>query len=187
MKPAQRQFARFYYDDFIAEYPAVYADDALLSSWLRLLVIAEKMWPMAPEVPRSVRPRPLSLLIDAGLVAMTGEHCYRIRGLDAERTRRRNAARNAAAQRWQSDGNADAPAEAMPRRDEERRGEIPPPPTSGGRRADRTNPRALGESPRQTSTNPRANGESPRQERQAEKTGPTALRDVMAAIAGGKP
>jgi hypothetical protein len=65
--------------------------------------------------------------------------------------------------------------------------EIPPPPAERGRRSDGTNLRAVGESPRQTGSNPRANGESPRQEREAEKTGPTALREVMAAIAAGKP
>jgi len=63
------------------------------------------------------------------------------------------------------------------------RDEIPPPPAERGRRKEGTNPRAVGGAPRQTGDNPRANGESPRQEREAQKTGPTALREVMAAIA----
>jgi hypothetical protein len=54
------------------------------------------------------------------------------------------------------------------------RAEIPPPPTSGGKRSDETNPRARGTDPRRTGENPRANGTSPRQQREAEKRGPLA-------------
>lgn len=63
--------------------------------------------------------------------------------------------------------------------------EIPPPPTSGGKREDATNPRANGTAPRQLGENPRAIGESPRQERQAQKTGPTALPQILARLAAG--
>ncbi|HSW43505.1 MAG TPA: hypothetical protein VLM76_13440 [Patescibacteria group bacterium] len=58
----------------------------------------------------------------------------------------------------------------------------PPPPTSGGRRKDRTNPRAVGTSPRQDGTNPRSNGTSIRAERQEQKTGATSLREIMARL-----
>jgi len=58
-------------------------------------------------------------------------------------------------------------------------GVSPPPPV--GRRKDGTNPRSLG-------TNPRANGTSTRQERQRQKTGPTALHEILrkAAAAGSE-
>jgi hypothetical protein len=180
-----RKFARFYYDDFIREFPEVYADDAAFAAWMRLLVRAEKDWPTVPELPRSVRPRAVRALVDAGLVMPCDAHCYRIRGLDAERSRRQGLARNAAGVRWQSesnaDGNASAHASAMPRRDETRRDEIPPPPTSGGRRKDRTNARANGVAPRQTGDAPRQNGESPRQEREREKRGgmPTSVNEIL--------
>lgn len=140
MKPV-RNFARVYYDDLMREYPAVYADDALLATWLRLLILAEKMWPAVPEVPRSTRPRAFHALVDSGLVIEVPPHSFRIKGLDAERTRRQDAARNAARNRW---SNADAPADALPRRDETRRDEEPPnPPRRGGRRSNQTNPRSI--------------------------------------------
>ena len=62
----------------------------------------------------------------------------------------------------------------------------PPPPTRGGRRRDRTNPRAVGASPRQEGENPRTNGTSVRQEREAQKTGPTSLREIIARIQAGE-
>jgi hypothetical protein len=58
----------------------------------------------------------------------------------------------------------------------------PPPPTRGGRRKDATNPRALGESPRQEGEDPRSNGSSIRQERDAQKRGPTSLREIVARL-----
>jgi hypothetical protein len=105
------------YHRFRAEFPAIYADDRALASWVRLLLVADASWPMRPPVPRSCKAKPLALLVDAGLVIMDGE-AYTVLGLDAERTRRRDAARVGAAQRWQSDRNANASATAMPRRDE---------------------------------------------------------------------
>lgn len=57
--------------------------------------------------------------------------------------------------------------------------EIPPPPTSGGRRKDGTNPRAAKASPRDKAANPRANGTSTRQVRADQKRGPTELANVL--------
>lgn len=96
----ERHYVRVYHDDLMRDYPESWGDDAILATWLRLLVIADKMWPAMPELPRSVKPRPLSALVSVGLVELVGSHGYRVRGLDAERTRRRDAARNAAASRW---------------------------------------------------------------------------------------
>jgi hypothetical protein len=57
--------------------------------------------------------------------------------------------------------------------------EIPPPPTSGGRRKTKTNPRVNGTAPRQRAANPRANGTSTRQVRAGQKRGPTKLGEVL--------
>ncbi len=179
-----RKYARFYYDDFIREYPAVYADDVAFSAWWRLLVMAEKMWPIQPELPRSVKPRALRTLVAAGLVMQCEQQCYRIRGLDAERTRRSGLARNAADARWNADGNAagnadgsaDGNAENMPSTSTSTSTSTTPPPTSRGRRINRTNPRALGTSPRQAGT-------SPRQVRESQKRGPTRIGDILARAA----
>ena len=116
-----RTYARIYYDDLMREFPDVYQDNDLLATWIRLLVLAEKMWPIPPEIPRSVRIKTYQRLVESKLVIPCDSHCYRIRGLDAERMRRRDAGRTGAAVRWQSDGNADrnanASANAMPRRE----------------------------------------------------------------------
>ena len=46
---ADRKFARLYYDQFMEEFGDIYADDAALSAWIWMLVLAEKMWPIHPE------------------------------------------------------------------------------------------------------------------------------------------
>lgn len=114
MASPERLYVRVYHDDLRRDYPKVYADDAALATWLRLLVLIDKMWPSAAELPRSVRAKPLATLIDAGLVTVDGS-CFTVRGYDTERTKRQDIGRNAAAQRWQSVGNANAYAEGMPR------------------------------------------------------------------------
>jgi hypothetical protein len=175
---SDRHYVRVYHDDLLRDYPEIYADDGALSTWLRLLVIADKMWPTPPELPRSVKPRPLRVLAEYRLVELVPPHGFRIRGHDAERSRRADAARNAAALRWQDRGNADSNAEGhadvmpstRPRRDEPN---LSPPPAKLGQRNNGTNPRAIG-------TNPRATGTSPRQKRAAEKRG--GMPDSVAAI-----
>lgn len=171
------------YHKFAAEFPEVYADDAALAGWTRLLMVADASWPMRPPLPRSLRPRVYRMLVTAGLLIPDGD-AYTLRGLDAERSRRRESARKGAAQRWQSDRNANASADAMPRRerDETSRDESdsPPPPAERGRRADGTNPRANGVAPRSTGTNPRATGTSVRQVRAAQKRAPApGLGEVL--------
>ena len=57
---------------------------------------------------------------------------------------------------------------------------LPPSPHGGGgRRKDGTNPRAAGTAPREEGADPRTQGTSQRQRRQAEKSGPTALGDII--------
>lgn len=107
-----RQYARFYYGDFIRDYPDIYRDDAAFACWVRLLGIADGLWPAPAELPRSVRPGPLRKLVERGLVTVENDY-YRIKGLDTERSRRRDAARDAAAKRWQSARNADAYGSAV--------------------------------------------------------------------------
>lgn len=152
------------YHTFPDEYKAIYADDRLLAAWLRLLVVADAAWPLRPPMPRSVKPAVLRALTGAGVVILDGD-AYTVLGLDAERTRRREAGRTGAAMRWQSERNADRNAKAMPSKAEQSKDEqkITPPPHEG-RRKDGTNPRAVG-------ANPRANGTAPRQLKEAEKRG----------------
>lgn len=93
------------YHRFSREFPGIYADDAALAAWVRLLLVADASWPMHPPIPRSVNDAALNALIKAKLVLLDGD-CYTVRGLDAERNRRSDAARNAAAMRWHSGGQS---------------------------------------------------------------------------------
>lgn len=95
------------YHRFAEEFPDVWANDRALATWVRLLRIADASWPMKPPLPRSVRPGPLAVLVGVELVTVLGD-CYTVRGLDAERSRRKDAAAHAAALRWHSNGTADA-------------------------------------------------------------------------------
>ncbi len=96
-------------------FESVYANDAALAAWLRLLLVADAMYPAPAPLPRTCRAKALDCLVTAGLVELVGTEHYRIHGLAAEREKRSLSARNAAALRWQSAGTA--------RRDEHRRDE----------------------------------------------------------------
>lgn len=102
------------------EFSDVFGDDAALACWLRLLLIADQAWPSSAHLPRSARTRPLDRLMKAGLVIIASGGRFHIRGMDEERGKRQQSARNAAALRWHSDGSA----EPMPRREEHRRDEV---------------------------------------------------------------
>lgn len=108
MTDEDRRFVRVYYVAMIQEHPEVWNDNDLLATWIRLLAGADPMWPLAPEMPRAVKARALTRLLDSTLVTVTADHRYRIKGFDKERHNRRTAASNAAAKRWHSNGNASA-------------------------------------------------------------------------------
>lgn len=72
----------------------VYDSDAHLATWLRLLLVADQAWPASAPIPATCRKASIRVLVDAGLVDLTNGGRYRIHGLDAERTRRRDAARS---------------------------------------------------------------------------------------------
>lgn len=110
---AQGHYSRVYLsiiDDPMFE--RVYSNDRALATWLRMLLIADAMYPVTP--PMTSRNPTVRLLIDCGLVIEKPGNHYSIRGLEAERERRSDAGRIGAAVRWHSDRNANA----LPRRDE---------------------------------------------------------------------
>lgn len=83
----------------------VYDNDHALATWLRMLLIADAMWPTSAPMPS--RNPTVRLLIDCGLVIPKPGNRYSMRGLDAERERRSALGRIGAAKRWQSDRNAE--------------------------------------------------------------------------------
>ena len=99
------------------KFERVYENDHALATWLRMLLVADAMYPVSAPMPH--RNPSVRLLIDCGLIVPQSLNRYAVKGLRAEREHRSDAARNAAAMRWQSKGNADA----MPRRDETRQEE----------------------------------------------------------------
>jgi hypothetical protein len=111
-KAEMRQFARIYYREFRRDYPDVYADDGAWCAWTRMLIASEEAWPAMPELPRSVKPKALRMLLDRGLVTVSGS-TFVLKGWVKDRTARATSGRNAAEVRWHSDGNADADANAM--------------------------------------------------------------------------
>lgn len=117
-------YSRIYHSIIDDErFVSIYPNDAALAAWLRLLMAADAMYPAPAPLPRLVRPKALALLVEAGVVELVGSEHYRIHGLASERAKRSQSARNAAALRWHSEGNA--------RRDKTRQDETS---TAGARR-----------------------------------------------------
>lgn len=108
MSREDRKYSRVYWsvnDD--PKFDGIRGDSARFGTWVRLLMVADAVWPSSPTLPRWVRKGHLDALIAAGIVDVLPEDRFRIRGMDAERSARSNAASNAAASRWR-----------MPRQDE---------------------------------------------------------------------
>lgn len=92
-----KPYVRVYYsvmDD--PKFRDIYDDDRALATWLRLLLIADAMYPAPANLPRRVNDVTLKKLIDAGLVDIEQSDRYRIHGLVAEREHRSEHARKGA-------------------------------------------------------------------------------------------
>jgi hypothetical protein len=171
------------------KFDGIREDVRLFGTWSLMLVVADMAWPAPAFVPPTVPKWAVVRLAEAGLLDVLGGSRFRVHGLAAEREKRSHSARNAAAVRWHSERNAEPMLDEDETRTRRGRDEIPPPPTSGGRRKERTNPRATGTAPRQIGTAPRANGASPRQKRDQEKRSgmPASVSEILRrAAAEGK-
>ena len=92
-----------------AKFRGVFANDNLLATWLRLLLSADAMWPEPADIPQTCRKVYFHRLVAAEIVDDLGGGQYRIHGLDAERSRRRDSARASAfAKRTPSERPANA-------------------------------------------------------------------------------
>jgi hypothetical protein len=74
------------------KFKSIYDDNNHLASWMRLLLIADQAWPASAHMPANVRRASVAALSKAELIDLLEGGRYRIRGLDAERARRRMAA-----------------------------------------------------------------------------------------------
>ena len=91
--PDDRKYARVYFsviDD--PKFREVYRNEAAFGTWVKLLMAADSVWPASCALPRWVKPAPLKLLTDSGIVDVLDSDTYRIRGLDKERKARAAAA-----------------------------------------------------------------------------------------------
>jgi hypothetical protein len=137
-----RNYARVYHgivDD--PRFDRVYHNDAALATWLRMLLVADAMYPTSAPMPR--RNPTVSLLIDSGLVEERPGHRYVIHGLEAERERRSASARIGAAVRWQSERTANGmPSKAEQNKAEQNNGANAP-------KSDLPNGNAMGYRPKE--------------------------------------
>lgn len=131
---AEGKFVRVYHEDLIANYAAIWDDDRALATWLRLLTLADKLWPTPPDMPRGVSRSALAKLVEVELVTLVAPHRFRLRGLDAQRQRQSEAGRAGAAGRWDkadaepyAGGNAVRNPKPMPRTDPRGRAQSGPP------------------------------------------------------------
>lgn len=103
-----RKYVRVYYsilDD--PKFEVVYRDDAQLALWLRLLLVADAMYPAPAPIPRSAKVTVLAKLAKVGLIEVleNGDR-FRIHGLASERGIRSQYGRIGAASRWNGSRNA---------------------------------------------------------------------------------
>ena len=137
----ERAYCRVYYsikDD--TKFDTIREDDHHLATWLRLLMVADALWPASPDLPASARRTSVKALVDAELIDLLPGRRYRIRGLDAERGARREAARISVAHRTYNDRTTNAsrsgyshsePSQAEPSRDRAKTEPTPARPSNG--------------------------------------------------------
>ena len=120
MTKAIDPYSRVYWraiDD--SKFRDIWADDAALAAWLRLLVAADMAWPASASLYHGVRKVALDKLVAVKLVDLITGHRFRIHGLDAERAKRSAKAKDAADNRWggspsDADASHDSDAEQPP-------------------------------------------------------------------------
>jgi hypothetical protein len=106
------RFVRVYHSILDDErFREVYDDDHALALWLRLLLLADAIWPMPAHLPHGHRRAALARLVKAGLIELVDGGRYRVHGLDGERARRSEHARLASEARWQNNART-APSSA---------------------------------------------------------------------------
>lgn len=95
--PYVRVYYRIVSDPKFAD---VYPDDRRLAAWLRLLIVADGTYPAPAPIPRRVNQAAFRHLVDLGIIDLVGADHYLIHGLQGERGRRSEQARQAAEKRW---------------------------------------------------------------------------------------
>ena len=94
MPDGDRKYVRVYYSIIDDErFERVYPEPLVLGTWLRLLLLADAMWPAPAPLPFGISRRALDRLVNVGIVELGPAQHYRIHGMSAERERRSEAGR----------------------------------------------------------------------------------------------
>lgn len=104
---SDRPYSRVYWsvmDD--AKFDGIRENMRHFGSWTLLLMVADMSHPAPAFVPGGVPNASLNALSECGLIDLLSGGRYRVHGLASEREQRSESARNAAAKRWHSAGNA---------------------------------------------------------------------------------
>ncbi len=95
--PYSRVYWRAVDDD---RFIGIWDDDAALATWVRLLVNADMAWPATANLYQGCKTTALKKLVSAGLVDPKPGQRYRIHGLDTERQKRSDVARDSVLTRY---------------------------------------------------------------------------------------
>ena len=92
---SERQpYSRLYWSVFDDErFAGIRGDMRHFGSWSVMLLVADMAYPASAYVPPVVSRASLAALVDAGLIETQAGGLFRVHGLQAERTRRADAAR----------------------------------------------------------------------------------------------
>lgn len=112
---------------------SIYSDDHHWAAWNRLLIAADMAWPAPADLPATARRASVEALREAGVIELLPGGLFTFHGLDSERGRRREAARESAGRRTPTERVPDAPrlvpersaSRAEPRQDEPRHAPAP--------------------------------------------------------------
>jgi len=94
-----RKFVRIF-TDLPNEYPEVYDDAETLGTYVQLLMLADRMYPMKAQLPRAVADAPLDALTTAGLVILEEWDRFTIKGLAKQREAESEGGRISVQRRW---------------------------------------------------------------------------------------
>src|SRR3954464_9116156 len=97
--PAEpRKYTPIYRD--IVDEPAIYDDDVLFATYIRLRITADAAWPEPAVLPRSAADDAVARLVAAGKIALLGRDLFRCRGVDLDRSMRSKRGLAGAEARW---------------------------------------------------------------------------------------
>lgn len=118
------RFVLIHYDEIGRDpkFDGVRDDLRCMGLWLRLLMLADPLWPSAAPVPSGTPKNALERLVEAGLIELQGS-TYRVHGLDSERAKRSERGRANVNKRWHPDDTAVVP----PQYDGNTKGILAPP------------------------------------------------------------